>query len=533
MTDTTEHSPWPMVGATAPPMAEQATSTFVDGTDVPPSDAGPETIEPDPQGRGNPLRVLLLVGLVAAIGILGGWSWLVIIGALIASIFLHELGHYLVAKWAGMKVTEFFIGFGPRIWSFQWGETEYGFKVIPAGAYVRIIGMSNLEEVDPADEDRTYRSKGYWKRLPVILAGPFANFAIALALLFVLFAGFGIRDQEDWTVGTIVPGSAAEAAGLQSGDQLISVDGEEPGSWSGFFEVIQPTAGRAIDVVFERDGVEQTVQATPGWRLDTSAAAELAPIQEGDLIVSLNGQPVTTYAAFQDSLASSTGTSTVVFEHGNGLYSVDFAEPIVLPDGGYTGFFGIGHDPADPVRQSVPTAAGSTATAFGQIMSANVEGITRLFSPSGLSRYWDTLSEASAPDPILPADVPVATPVDATGPELEQAPPPLDANRPMSIIGIAQIGSAAAEQSPTQLLELLIVVNAFLGMVNLIPLPPLDGGHVAIATYEAIRGKIRGSAYRVDMAKLMPVVYAAFGFLTLFGLSAMYLDIIDPVDFGN
>ena len=83
------------------------------------------------------------------------------------------------------------------------------------------------------------------------------------------------------------------------------------------------------------------------------------------------------------------------------------------------------------------------------------------------------------------------------------------------------------------LLELLIVVNAFLGMINLIPLPPLDGGHAAIATYEAIRGKIRGSAYRVDMAKLMPVVYAAFGFLTLFGLSAMYLDVIDPVNLGN
>ncbi|MBW3645134.1 MAG: site-2 protease family protein, partial [Actinobacteria bacterium] len=78
-------------------------------------------------------------------------------------IFMHELGHYLTAKAAGMKVTEFFIGFGPRLWSFRRGETEYGFKAIPAGAYVRIIGMSNLEEIDPAEEDRTYRQKSYWR----------------------------------------------------------------------------------------------------------------------------------------------------------------------------------------------------------------------------------------------------------------------------------------------------------------------------------------------------------------------------------
>jgi membrane-associated protease RseP (regulator of RpoE activity) len=103
----------------------------------------------------------------------------------------------------------------------------------------------------------------------------------------------------------------------------------------------------------------------------------------------------------------------------------------------------------------------------------------------------------------------------------------------MSIIGIVQVGSAAAEAGPVFLLEILIVVNSFLGLINLVPLPPLDGGHAAIATYEAIRGKIRGRAYRIDMAKLMPVVYAAMAFLLLFGLSAMYLDLAKPVNLGG
>ncbi len=541
MTDTTERTPWPLVGATAPPLAEvdspQVDSAAVldggDRTVTAPAEAGATSVEPDPEAKGNPLRIFLVIGIVAAIGVFGGWSWLVIIGALIASIFLHELGHYLVAKWAGMKVTEFFIGFGPRIWSFQMGETEYGFKVIPAGAYVRIIGMSNLEEVDPADEDRTYRSKGYWKRLPVILAGPFANFAIALVLLFVVFAGLGVRDATAWRVDGVVPGSAAEAAGLQQGDRLVSVDGQEPGAFTDFFAVVQPTAGRTIDVVYERDGVEHTVEATPGWRLDAVAAAKLAPIREGDIITSLNGEPVTSYAAFQESLAGAEGTSTVVFENGGDRYSVDFTGPVELPDGGYTGFFGVGQEPAPAEPLSVPSAAARSVTTFGEIMALNVEGVGNLFSPSGLARYWDTLSETARSDAGVPADHPAATPVDSSTPALKPASEPIDLNRPTSIIGIAQMGSSFAEQGPEPFLMLLIAVNSFLGLINLVPLPPLDGGHAAIATYEAIRGAIRGRAYRIDMAKLMPVVYAAFAFLTLFGLSAMYLDVAAPLDLGS
>src|SRR3546814_10076827 len=106
-------------------------------------------------------RVALIAAAVVALGVFAGKGWLLIIGALSVMIFLHELGHYLTAKWTGMKVTEFFLGFGPKLWSFRRGETEYGLKLLPIGAYVRIIGMNNLDEVPPEDELRTYRPQSY------------------------------------------------------------------------------------------------------------------------------------------------------------------------------------------------------------------------------------------------------------------------------------------------------------------------------------------------------------------------------------
>ena len=142
------------------------------------------------------LRLGALVALVVLLGLWQGMSMLIVVAALVVMIFLHELGHYVMAKRAGMLVTEFFIGFGPRIWSFRRGETEYGIKAIPAGAYVRIIGMSNMEEVDPALESRTYRQKRFSQRIGVAVAGSSMHFLLALVLLFVQFAFIGGPDGE-------------------------------------------------------------------------------------------------------------------------------------------------------------------------------------------------------------------------------------------------------------------------------------------------------------------------------------------------
>src|SRR6476661_6266425 len=133
------------------------------------------------------ITLLLALALVVLLGRAGGWSMLVVIAGLVVMIFLHELGHFITAKLSGMKVTEFFLGFGPKLWSFRRGETEYGVKAIPAGAYVRIIGMNNLEEISPEDEPRTFRQQSYPKRLLVAVAGSGMHFIQTLLCLFLLF----------------------------------------------------------------------------------------------------------------------------------------------------------------------------------------------------------------------------------------------------------------------------------------------------------------------------------------------------------
>src|SRR5436190_4891279 len=121
----------------------------------------------------------------------GGWQLLLVVVSIVVMIVLHELGHYIAAKKSGMKVTEFFLGFGPKLWSYRRGETEYGVKAIPAGAYVRIIGMNNLEEVPPEDEARTYRQQSYPKRLLVVSAGSGMHFLLALLCLYMLLTVTG------------------------------------------------------------------------------------------------------------------------------------------------------------------------------------------------------------------------------------------------------------------------------------------------------------------------------------------------------
>src|SRR3954447_17385336 len=139
------------------------------------------------------IRLGYFVAIILVLAIVTGFSpFLGVIGALIAIVMLHEFGHFVTAKWAGMKVSEYFFGFGPRLWSIKKGETEYGIKAIPVGGYVRILGMNNLEQVDPADEPRTYRQKSFPRKLSVAVAGSFMHFLMAFLLLVVIWTAVGI-----------------------------------------------------------------------------------------------------------------------------------------------------------------------------------------------------------------------------------------------------------------------------------------------------------------------------------------------------
>ena len=163
------------------------------------------------KGAGISLLLVLLGLILLAILRPSTIATLAIILGIVALIMLHEAGHYFTAKRAGMKVTEFFLGFGPRVWSFRRGETEYGVKAIPAGGYVRIVGMSNLEDVDPDEEPRTFRHGTFGNRLTVILAGVSVNLILAFVLIYAALLGRGLPDTLQAKVDRVLPDSPAAA----------------------------------------------------------------------------------------------------------------------------------------------------------------------------------------------------------------------------------------------------------------------------------------------------------------------------------
>ena len=226
-------------------------------------------MEPNEQRSALVRLALILVAAIVAATVTGVTKTVAVVLAIIVMIMLHELGHFLMAKSADMKVTEFFLGFGPRLWSVRKGETEYGVKAIPAGGYVKIIGMHNLEEVPPEDEPRTYRQKPVWRRLSVAVAGSTMHFLIAIVLLFTLvsFVGLVRYDRPTLRVGEITKftsgQSPAQRSGFRLGDKIVSVDGQAIGNWDDIPPYIRSHAGKQLTFVVERDGQQVTLTPTP------------------------------------------------------------------------------------------------------------------------------------------------------------------------------------------------------------------------------------------------------------------------------
>ncbi|MGH9085133.1 MAG: M50 family metallopeptidase [Acidimicrobiales bacterium] len=426
----------------------------------------------DPRGdvAGGGWRIALLVGLTVLLGLAGGVGWLVIIAAITVMIFLHELGHYLTAKWSGMKVTEFFLFFGPKLWSFRRGETEYGIKLIPVGAYVRIIGMNNLDPVPPEDEPRTFRQQSYPKRLLVVSAGSLMHFLQAFVLFVVAFGWLGVPayseeaerlgssiDETDWVIGTVTADSAAARAGMEAGDDLVSIDGTAIETFDDVGPVVTELAGERVVVVYEHDGTRVERRTTIGEHPEDPS--------RGFLGVS---------GSFPDRPPVTGGPVRSVVVAGE--YTASIIKQTVVGLGGFfTG--GVGEFASDVVEGGgEPTPTGTPPASGGGGRVAD-EG---------------------------------------------------DDNRLVSIYGIARVG---ASMDLEQLVILMALVNVSIGVLNLIPLLPLDGGHVAIATYERIRS-IGGRRYMADVSRILPLAYAVFLFLILIGVSSIYLDIVDPIDLG-
>jgi membrane-associated protease RseP (regulator of RpoE activity) len=217
------------------------------------------------------ILIAVMVGLVLlAVFRPGARDALAIVAGIILMVMLHEAGHYWTAKRAGMKVTEYFLGFGPRLWSFRRGETEYGVKAIPAGGYVRIVGMSNLEpDIDPDDEPRTYRQGSYKNRLVVVLAGVTVNIFIAFLLFFLVLAGRGgyyDNTKATTTVGSIVTKTAASQAGMHKGDKIVAVDGTPIKGWNALKRAIETRGGETATFTVLRRGERIDLETTLGMR---------------------------------------------------------------------------------------------------------------------------------------------------------------------------------------------------------------------------------------------------------------------------
>ena len=204
----------------------------------------------------------------------GGWLLPAVIAAVLFMVVGHEFGHYITAKWTGMKVTEYFVGFGPRLWSFRRGETEYGIKALPLGGYVKIVGMSSLEQIDDADEPRSYRAQTYPRRVLVASAGSLMHALMALVVLVFTFAVLGMPDASRVDVSSFTKWdghakNAAQVAGFQRGDEILSVSKgstDKPvaiSDASTFVSIVQHASGEQLRFAVRRDGATRVLIATP------------------------------------------------------------------------------------------------------------------------------------------------------------------------------------------------------------------------------------------------------------------------------
>jgi membrane-associated protease RseP (regulator of RpoE activity) len=372
---------------------------------------------------------------------------LAFIFALLFSVMVHEFGHYLTARRYGMRVSEFFLGFGKRIWSRQRGETEFGIKAIPAGGYCRIEGMTPDDEMPDGESHRAFYLASSAKKLIVLGAGSFLHFILGYLLLLLLLAGVGVN-QVLPVIDTVSANSAAAAAGFQKGDEIIAIDGDRATDWQDQLDKIRNSKGRDLRFTIKRDGIEQQIIAAP----------RMTDIDDG--------------------------TSRYVFGIINefGTKRIGFIKSV--------------------------TSAADLTWAF---TTASAKALIQL--PTKIPDLWGQ----------------------TFGGEKR------DENGLVGIVGVARVsGQAAAsgELSTSERIGTFILIvaslNIFVGLFNLLPILPLDGGHMAVAIADEIRAfiaRLRGRARPagIDVKVLTPVTTVVFVILALLTVLLLIADIFNPI----
>ncbi len=316
-------------------------------------------------------------------------SFIVVLGVLI---FVHEFGHFLFAKLFGVRVLKFSLGFGNKVLGRKWGETEYLISAFPLGGYVKMFGEQQGEEIPETEKVRSFSHKTVWQRFSIVFGGPLFNLLFAVFLFFAMFILVGLPEPVDNSlIGKVSPESAAEKAGLQAGDIILSIDGQETTSWMQVSELIKNSGGEEVELVVDRDGAKLTIKAVP------------------------------------------------VMEKVKNLFGEDVGERYLL-----------GITRSDEVQYRKAGLVESVKAAFIQtwnLIYLTVLGIIKIFQR------------------VIPA-------TELGGP-----------------IRIAEIAGQQLEAGWMNLVYFMGLLSVNLGILNLLPIPVLDGGHLVFLTIEGVRGR--------------------------------------------
>lgn len=412
-------------------------------------------------------------------------------------IFVHELGHFMAARRVGVRVLTFSLGFGPKLFTVKRGDTEYCISAIPLGGYVKMAG-ENPDDPRSGQPDE-FLSRSKWERFQILIMGPVMNVLLALVVMtLVLYQGAQVPayEQQPPIVGSVVEDSPAERAGLKPGDRILSVAGRPVDTWERVFVQVSPRAGQQVELVVQRDGRQLPLKVVPTAQTEFQLGeigalpdmhpqvlavspgqpAEAAGIQVGDVILAVNGQPVTRDNPLVKTINQSSGIPLTLTLRRAG----QTRDIVVTPQKkGDVGLIGVQLSPFE-----VRTIQPGLLQAARMSVERNLEWSTLIFQTlAGL------FSGETSPRNLM-------------GP-----------------VGIAQLSGGAAQVGWIALLTLMAMISLNLGLLNLLPIPVLDGGHIAILALEGVAR--RDLSLRVKEKVLL----AGFVVLMLLMVTVIYNDL--------
>lgn len=518
-------------------------------------------------------------------------------------VFVHELGHFLVAKACGVKVLRFSLGFGPRVFGFTRGETEYRLAWLPLGGYVKMAGELPYEELPPEEAARGFLAQPPWKRMLIVAAGPVFNLLFPILVFFFVF--LGAHEVPSSRVGSVEPGSPAAEAQLQPGDRILKVDGEKIEAFNDISQALSTRFGKPTPITIERENKQLVITLTPAKSVESNGVemqargkigispyakppvlgvpsgsdAERAGLKTFDRVVSINGHPVKDEVAFRHELSAAQGELSLEVERSEPLAVPGVAAsaprlvPVKLQKRVGEGYAALGVESADSyVSSVVPGSAADKAglrpgdrlltfnggeiksllmleIQLSQIGEAPFELAWRSNGQTKSASLRQTKIKVDEEGQIEQLDLGVRaagfSAADASSIEkivrhmgvgeafaasLRTVPEVIGKTAMMlgmlvtgrvpltnlaSPIGISRIAAKSAQQGWDAFLQLMALISVNLGLMNLLPIPILDGFHLVAAGWEAIRRRpipmrAREIANWVGLAMLVALMVLAF-----------------------